>query len=428
MAVTAQVKSLTCPNCGGGVEVRGYARTLNVVCINCLTILDASTPELVILQKFEAQERTQPLLPLGYRGKVRGEDFEVIGFQVRRIVVDEQPYEWHEYLLVNPFKGFRYVTQYDGHWNYIQTISAVPENTSVGGRPAKRYEGEIYRHFQTAFASTVFVMGEFPWQVRVGESVQVQDYIAPPKMLSLELTEGEANWSLGEYVEGREVYQWFQIKEPPPRPEGVYANQPAPKTSNAGSRWKTWMLLNVILFGMMMAFFMTARQEKVFDRSYSFSPLTKGEASFVTEPFELKGRTSNVEVSLKTDLANNSAFFNMALINQDTGQAYDFGREVSYYSGSDSDGSWSEGKASDAVTIPSVPSGKYYMRVEPEMEASSAGGHGVNYAIQVRRDVPVNLFFWLAAIVLLIPPVLGSFRGSGFERRRWQESDYAGGS
>jgi len=46
---------------------------------------------------------------------------------------------------------------------------------------------------------------------------------------------------------------------------------------------------------------------------------------------------------------------NYALINQDSGQAWDFGREVSYYHGYDSDGSWHEGKQADEVVIPERP-------------------------------------------------------------------------
>jgi hypothetical protein len=51
------------------------------------------------------------------------------------------------------------------------------------------------------------------------------------------------------------------------------------------------------------------------------------------------------------------------LINDQTGQTFDFGREVSYYH--DSDGS--EGSRNNSVIVPSVPSGQYYLRVEPEM-------------------------------------------------------------
>jgi hypothetical protein len=47
------------------------------------------------------------------------------------------------------------------------------------------------------------------------------------------------------------------------------------------------------------------------------------------------------------------------------------------------------------------------------------------YRIAVRRDVPHYTFFWLAALLLLIPPILTSIRAASFEASRWRESDYA---
>ena len=63
------VRTLECPNCGGTVELSTSA-PFNAVCIQCLTILDASTPALQILQKFRGTQRYQPLIPLGTRGKL----------------------------------------------------------------------------------------------------------------------------------------------------------------------------------------------------------------------------------------------------------------------------------------------------------------------------------------------------------------------
>ena len=92
---------------------------------------------------------------------------------------------------------------------------------------------------------------------------------------------------------------------------------------------------------------------------------------------------------------NNWIYLNYALINEDTGQAYDFGREVSYYHGRDSDGSWTEGSTINHVTVPSVPPGNYYLRIEPESDPN----HGViYYTVKVKRDVPQASFFGLAAL------------------------------
>jgi hypothetical protein len=168
----------------------------------------------------------------------------------------------------------------------------------------------------------------------------------------------------------------------------------------------------------MMLFNVTRANREVFDENYSYYNARGGDSSFVTPTFELGGRESNAEVAIRTDLNNNWIYFNFALINEDTGQAFDFGREVSYYR--DSDGT--EGSRNNSVVIPDVPSGKYYLRVEPETSPSSPT---VRYELMVRRDVPSYLLFWIAAGLLLIPPFLKTIRSASFETRRWRESDYA---
>jgi hypothetical protein len=120
-------------------------------------------------------------------------------------------------------------------------------------------------------------------------------------------------------------------------------------------------------------------------------------------------------------LRNNWVYFGFSLINEDTDTAYDFGREVSYYSGSDSDGAWSEGNARDSVLLPAVPPGRYYLRVEPETES----GAPVTFDIRVRHDVPTYIWFWIAMGLLLIPPLIRTIQRAHFESARWAESDHA---
>ena len=166
------MKSLNCPSCGAALTVRSFSHAVTIVCDSCHSILDAQDPKLKILQKFQvATDEDPPLIPLGTRGKIRGTDYEVIGFQRRTIHVDGIAYSWHEYVLFNPFKGFRYLTEYDGHWNDVSMLKALP--ICSPGASTLNYLGETYKHFQTARAGTTFVLGEFPWQVRVGESAKL---------------------------------------------------------------------------------------------------------------------------------------------------------------------------------------------------------------------------------------------------------------
>jgi hypothetical protein len=129
-----------------------------------------------------------------------------------------------------------------------------------------------------------------------------------------------------------------------------------------------------------------------------------------------------VELTTSTDLNNRWIYLNYALINETTGQAFDFGREVSYYHGYDSDGSWSEGSVNDSVAVPSVPPGRYYLRVEPEGDP----GYGMTYyTISVRRDVPQYSFYGIALGALFLPVLVLTWRSLSFEHLRWAESDHA---
>jgi hypothetical protein len=412
-------RALNCPQCGAALVLRSMDRAVSIVCENCHSILDAKDPNLKIVQRFEAAlGEDRPLIPLGTRGKIRGTDYEVIGFQRRTITEDGIDYSWHEYLLFNPFKGFRYLTEYNGHWNDVAPVTGLP---TADGMHAQ-YLGKSYKHFQTATARTTFVLGEFPWQVRINEKALCYDYVSAPFMLSSEVMANETTWSLGEYVSGTDIWKNFKLPGSPPAPIGVYEDQPSPLGAKAGAIWLTFVLLVSALLVVFIADAAISSRDVVFRQNYAFLQNTPGqEPSFVTPVFELKGRTSNIEVETTASINNQWIYLNYALINDESGQAYDFGREVSYYHGYDSDGSWTEGKRDDSVYVPSVPSGRYYLRVEPESEKQFGP---IQYSVTVTRDVPVMSLYLVALIALLFPALLISWRTFNFEQMRWAESDH----
>ena len=412
-------RALNCPQCGAALVLRSMDRAVSIVCENCHSILDAKDPNLRIVQRFEAAlGEDRPLIPLGTRGKIRGTDYEVIGFQRRTTTEDGIDYSWHEYLLFNPFKGFRYLTEYNGHWNDVSQVTGLP---TADGMHAQ-YLGKSYKHFQTATARTTFVLGEFPWQVRINEKALCYDYVSAPFMLSSEVMANETTWSLGEYVSGTDIWKNFKLPGSPPVPIGVYEDQPSPLGAKAGAIWLTFVLLASALLVVFIADAAISSRDVVFRQNYVFLQNTPGqEPSFVTPVFELKGRTSNIEVETTASINNQWIYLNYALINDESGQAYDFGREVSYYHGYDSDGSWTEGKRDDSVYVPSVPPGRYYLRVEPESEKQFGP---IQYSVTVTRDVPVMSLYLVALIALLFPALLISWRTFNFEQMRWAESDH----
>ncbi len=429
MPPVARAKALNCPNCGGPIDFRTFGATVNVVCPQCTSILDSSNQTLRVLQAAQdKQNRRRPVVPLGSRGVLKGVTWEVIGFQTRGVTFDDETFEWEEYLLFNPYKGYRYLTNYQGHWNFVLNLEPLPTTTVAGVRPVALFEGHTYKHFSSAQAETSFVLGEFPWQVRSGEKVQTNDYVDPPLILSSESNKNEVTWSQGEYISGAEIWKAFNLAGSAPAPQGIYLNQPSPYTGKVGGIWKMFLLMEGLLLVLLIAFAAMSKNEVVVDERHRFSTLDQSEPSFVTNSFNLNGRAAPVEVEVDTDLSNNSAYFNFALVNEDTGQGYDFAKEVSYYFGSDSDGSWSEGQNSEKLTIPAVPPGRYYLRVEPEMGSETPVAKAMSYHLILRHDSPSYIWFVLAAALLLIPPVWYSIRAKSFELKRWNDSDYSGGS
>lgn len=420
---TVKAASLYCPNCGGPIQLKGFAHTLTAVCPSCGSILDASTPLLKIVQTAQTRQQIQPAVPLGARAKLDGREWQAIGFQIRTMTADGERYEWSEYVLFNPYRGFRYLTEYQGHWNFIRVLSRLPD---VQGRRAQ-LDGVHFRLFQTGTACTSYVMGEFPWRVRLNEQVNFQDYISPPEILSAENTaeDNEITWSLGHYMSGRDIWKAFNLKGAPPPARGVFANQPSPTAHKVAGLWKVYVLLVVALLLMMGALKIVRRGTEAFQGTYTFNPRSAAEGSFVTQPFSIPGDAGNVEINIDTNLENASAYFDIALINADDGHAFVSGREVSYYRGQDSDGNWSEGKASNSVDLSSVPDGRYYLRIEPQM-TPGANTPELHYTITVRRGVLSWSFFFVAVVLLAIPPLISTWRRFSFERRRWQESDLSG--
>ena len=304
-------------------------------------------------------------------------------------------------------------------------MKTAPTESSDGQRPVVTLHDETFKHFQTTTAETVFVLGEFPWQVRVGDKAVVRDFVAPPRMLSEEHTDDETTWSLGTYLPGPQVWEAFALPGKAPQPRGVYSNQPDEFRPRAGSMAKRYLLFAAILIAIGVLRLITASRTPVYTTPPDslFRPGQPAESlAFVTPTFNVGGRTSTLEVRTEAKVDNGWAFFDYALVNEATGVTYEFGREVSYYHGVDSDGRWSEGSTKDRAVLPSVPAGPYFLRVQPEAQVPTGF---LEYTISVRRDVPILTPYVLGLVLLAIPPIFMGLRAWGMETARWKESDYA---
>jgi hypothetical protein len=413
--VKIPTRTFKCGVCGGPVTYHALRDVQAAGCSYCGATIDVTNEEYRVLAKVERRmERIKPLLPMGTRGVLRGVQWEVIGFLRRYTSYEGVDYEWSEYLLWNPYEGFRWLSEYNGHFTFIAPCPGVAE-TDASGHPTASYEGRAYKSFQNARATVRYALGEMTWKVRSGDAVQFHDHVAPPHILSSELEGGEITWSMGEYVEPDEVAKAFSFA-PPPR-EGVHPAQPNPhERPGLGAAWIVSCAAALAAYFLLSA---SAQQAIVHGESFRFE--RGAEPAVLTPEFELSGN-GNVEVSFNTNLDNAWAFFNCALVPADGGTAYDFGVAVESYHGVEDGESWSEGGPRKTTYLPAVPPGRYLLRIEPEVDPRLPW---LDYNVGVRRDVPRwSMLVWALGLVSLFP-LWAFFRRSTFEQRRWAESDYA---
>ena len=79
----------------------------------------------VSARKAQKKRKVTPYIPIGTRGKLYGTTWEVIGFMQR--CDNSEVYYWKEYLLYNPTKRFRWLMEFDGHWNFIKNVTQKPQ-------------------------------------------------------------------------------------------------------------------------------------------------------------------------------------------------------------------------------------------------------------------------------------------------------------
>lgn len=420
------VKTFSCTSCGAPVSVKALGQTVAVGCPSCGAVIDVTDDNYRIISEAQKKIKFHPAIPLGKRGTLRGEKFEVIGFMVR--TDGSGKYGWREYLLFNPYKGFRWLTEDNGHWNYVITTR---KNPHAGGPGNAEYLGKAYQLYNRGAAKVIFVLGEFYWRVKVGETVKVEDYISPPEILSRETSEQEDIWSIGEYIEADTVYAAFKPDNPLPTKIGVAPNQPNRMAEAVKDIWKYTAIFVGIIFVIQLMSLIFSKNQLVYHNGFTMMTDKTLDKS-VTPPFEVKGGTTNLEFTAEAPVDNSWIDLNIEIVNERTGEVRELDHGVEFYYGRDSDGAWSEGSQKKSELLASVPEGTYHLNIEPTVPLSqpnkiaSTQKPPVRYfELTLRSGVTTWSAFILSIIAVLAYPVIVWARKESFEVKRWEESDFS---
>ena len=415
--------AMGCPNCGGPLSLQAPDKTERVVCPNCNSLLDVNQGKLTWLKALKpVPYRHKFSLEIGAKGVFKdGTEMTIVGAMVRSVTIEGTKYFWHEYLLYNPQIGFRWLVHSDNHWNFVEPINPAEVNNS--GNKAT-YGGKKFRIFQDAAACVEFVKGEFYWRIEQGETVRAIDFIAPPEMLSCEMTHSEINWSRGTYMTVAEVEKAFNVSDLP-KPWNVAPNQPF--TGGFYIKWGFASLLLLIIIGIFMipisGFRSTVLSENLILQPTSIVPLSPLDTAptpqtVFSQPFELKANR-NVRITAQAPVSNSWAELGVDLINEQSQEVESVSIPIEYYFGSDSDGPWTEGSQTQDATLSALPAGTYRLRVEGTWQNAQ---QPLPVTLKVEQNVTRGMNFFCAFFVLAIVPVFMLIRKLMFESRRWSES------
>ena len=406
--------TLVCPNCKAVNEPRGRAMTLAMTCRSCRLYFRKGTWHQGTVEFFHSEYQA---IPLGTKGRFENYVYEVIGFTVKE--ESRYKYRWREYLLYNPFRGYTFLSEYNGHWNLIWPIESDPRAHTADQHFT--FEDHHYDLYQKYTAQVVYANGEFFFDViDVTSSTVNYEYISPPYMLALEQSDDSTLWCKGEYLTRSEIAVAFSInKGTLPGRAGIGYTQPfnASFSDKALISLTTVMVLLTLVIQLIMN---NAAEDKiVFQAEYDRNQLTDQKV-LVTSSFTLHSGPQSLEVLIYAPLTNDWFFSQFTLVNETDGTEYNFTKEVEYYSGYEDGSSWSEGSQTGEAFLSKIPAGRYHLNIYPEFSFSNQ-----TFSVVVRRDVPMYVNFFIACIGFLLFPLFYFIRRHYREQKRWSESDYS---
>ncbi|RYC68691.1 MULTISPECIES: DUF4178 domain-containing protein [Spirosoma] len=420
---TPPLATLTCPNCQTSITYYDVTGSSFYACPACATLFEyehEGPPRIIhTLQKLS----TQPLIPIGATGTLGGNAYRVVGFM--RKTEAGAAAEWSEYVLYSPVVGYAQLAEYNGHWQFVRP---APRNDYTILKESARSwtvndddrDYQLYHHYQPRLLAAV---GEFDWNIREDEALTVYEFIAPPYMLSSEQkNEQEASWYRAEHRSRQAIADAFGLDNELPQPLGVGAIQPSPTEGLLAPLVSLTIGACLAVLLIMLIFNGFRSSPTLIEQSFfSQRDSTKGNAlrEFISPSFAVEGPTA-LAVQMNTTLTNQWVELAVRLVNDQTGDAYEFAKSIEYYSGVSGGESWTEGRQSESAVLSRVPSGRYHLEVQPYAE--NAMPAPVRITVKQNTTLHSNIFLILAA--LLIYPIVSYIQQASFEQRRWAESDY----
>ncbi len=201
---TVEVK---CPSCGAPLPARKDPKAERFVCKYCGALADVASHAVIATQDIS---RVTPPIPLGTEGTLEGVHYTVIGYVRRTTSFDGEVFGWDETLLYDPGHGYAWLVLDEGVWRFGGAIASGDVDAS-GFPDTIGFGGQFLPLRNKGDATVSYVLGEFYWQVTLGETVLAHDFEKRGLLISREASGSEINWTRMHVVEPQVIEQAFKV-------------------------------------------------------------------------------------------------------------------------------------------------------------------------------------------------------------------------
>jgi hypothetical protein len=431
---------VACPKCATQLPCHDPAHSRFFGCPKCRTFFSANplapASSAQRLDGFKKALVPGPSLPLGQVAELGGYRCRLTGYQVRGEKNDRLA-EWREYQLrpAGPLAGGEpadfplQLAEYQGHWLLIRRAGHHP--TTRGAKPFRSKSWhhaeadrtyQLWHRYQPVLRDAV---GEFDWNILDDEKLHIQEFTAPPYLLSSEQRPGEGPaWYLAEYLEPQQLQAAFSLA-PADLPErrGIGAAQPASAPDWPALR--ALALLTFLLLGLLQLLLLALHPPLgLTEETFGAAAASPGSTSQMqtSRPFTLAAPTALSITLAAPDLTNHWVEVTASLVNEQTGRGYEFTRALEFYEGTEDGEHWTEGSRTAEAVLSAVPAGRYHINLYP---TADQGTPPTSVQLAVTTNPPLWSNFFLILGLLAVVPAVAAWRHTAFEQERWENSDFS---
>ncbi|RMG27360.1 MAG: hypothetical protein D6730_07335 [Bacteroidetes bacterium] len=406
----ASVKQFNCTNCGAALEVLN-PRAREISCQYCGSLLDVTSEEHQILRALVPPKKHPPMsfIRLGQTAVIDGQQHQVIARTRWRMKYKEYWYEegesgysdevwvYDEWLLMN--QDFTYFYLVEDREGFHQVEEIIPETPSLlpKDRRMRFYNNQrkqIVREYGQA--SVIFFEGESNYRIQLGDTIKFA-------MFQERRIKYQAEWRLDKQGEIKEVEFFKEVPLSRRKVQEAFSSNAEVQTlMQREADWKFVFRVaqfTFIALLLMAMYSMLSDGTPIFSQEVQAATLANDNTQ-VVGPIEIpeKGLYC-LKITALGMPANTEMNVGAYILNQDSVAVNTLVQNFYYYTGTDSDGTWTESDNVVSKVFRLSGGGTYYLQLYLDSQYTNMG----TLRIELNKGVWLTRYFIIGLVICLIP-------------------------